>query len=361
MNRRTFIERSIAGAAGAWAAQLALPMHGDESPKVRSRVRIVQIGTKHGHAAGKLATLRALTDEFEVVGLCEPDDDRRSEVDGHPKFGGLEWLDERQALADPSVAAVAVETLVADLVPTAQRCVAAGKHVLLDKPAGDSQRAFAQLLATAAERKRVVQLGYMFRYNPAVEFCRDAVKQGLIGQVWAIDGVIGKYGDAETRAESERFAGGVMFELGCHLIDAIVGLLGAPRAVHAYGRKSQSGARTPDQQLAVLEYPGAVATVRASLTDVAGGERRQLVVCGTEGTIDIRPLEPPTMRLAMQRGRGSWRPGWQDVPLPDAGGRYDAELRHFAARVRGDVAVDTRDHDLAVHDCVLRAAGMTSD
>ncbi|NIP95291.1 MAG: gfo/Idh/MocA family oxidoreductase, partial [Akkermansiaceae bacterium] len=68
---------------------------------------------------------------------------------------------------------------------------------------------------------------------------------------------------------------------------------------------------------------------------------------------------PPGVRLGLDRDRGEFRKGFQDVGLPEAGGRYDGEFLDLARVIRGEkkLAWDAR-HDLAVHEAVLRASGM---
>ena len=69
-------------------------------------------------------------------------------------------------------------------------------------------------------------MGYMFRYNPAFELCFRAVREGWLGKIFAVEAVMGKKsGDSTVRTGP---IGGTMFELGCHVIDAVVYLLRAP-------------------------------------------------------------------------------------------------------------------------------------
>ena len=323
-------------------------------------LRVGQIGTAHAHAAGKLATLRRYPEHFEVVGVVEPDPARRAAVARQPAYRDLPWLSEEALLATPGLRAVAVETAVEELVPTARRCVAAGLHVHLDKPAGSVLPAFRELLAAAGARGLTVQLGYMFRYNPGFVFLRRAVREGWLGDITEISGGIGKLADATVRREAGRFAGGGMFELGCHLIDQVVSLLGPPAAVSGHSRRlGPPGDPFADNQLAVLEYPRALATIRCNHTDPLGNERRWFAVTGTRGTAELRPLEPPRLRLGLAEARDGFRRGFQDVELPAAAGRYDGEFLDLAAVIRGErpLAWDAA-HDLAVHAAVLRASGM---
>ena len=171
-SRREALHRS----ALACASLAAAPFIANAQP-AKSRIRIGQIGTAHAHAGGKMETLRASAD-FEVVGIVEPDERRRAALASGKTYGGIPMMTEDELLGAPGLQAVAVETEVKDLVPTAARCIAAGKHIHLDKPAGESLPALRRLLDEATARKLTVQMGYMLRYNPAFQIARRLVREG---------------------------------------------------------------------------------------------------------------------------------------------------------------------------------------
>src|SRR4051794_4257541 len=120
---------SAAAAAGAWNA---LPARAESS---KPRIKIGQVGVGHAHAT-KLSVYRESPD-FEVVGIAESDKELRERAGQQPAFRDLKWMTEEQLLNVPGLAAVLVETRVRDLLSTAERCIAAGKHIGLDKPAGE--------------------------------------------------------------------------------------------------------------------------------------------------------------------------------------------------------------------------------
>jgi hypothetical protein len=93
--------------------------------------------------------------------------------------------------------------------------------------------------------------------------------------------------------------------------------------------------------------------------EVNGGQRRQMVVCGDEGTIAIRPLEPPQLSLTLAKPRGKFSAGTHSVPLPKFGGRYDGDFKDLAQIIRGEKSPDySAQHDLAVQEAVLLASGL---
>jgi predicted dehydrogenase len=269
-------------------------------------------------------------------------------------------MSEQQLLGSSGLRLVAVETDVRDLVPTAARCIAAGKHVHLDKPAGESLEAFQRLLDEAARNNLTVQMGYMFRYNPAFQLLFRAVYDGWLGDVFEAHGVISKKVDQAARVRLAEYRGGAMFELGCHLIDALVFALGKPDTVTAFARRTHRGQDDlVDNQLAVFEYPHATATIRSSLVEVDGGRRRQFVVCGTQGSAEIMPLEPPSLQLTLEQSRGKYPKGRHNVPLPRLEGRYDGDFLDLARILNNEKKPDfSPAHDLAVHRAVLCASGL---
>ena len=166
--------RFLASAIGAGALSVAAPWlrpHATASGQTRQRIKVGQIGIGHNHASAKLATFRKLADQYEVVGVVEPDAEWRKKRGHDPAYRDLPWMTEEQLLNTKDLAVVAVETDVCDLVPTAARCLDAGMHLHLDKPGGESLAPFKKLLDEAGRRGLTVQLGYMYRNNPAVQFC----------------------------------------------------------------------------------------------------------------------------------------------------------------------------------------------
>jgi predicted dehydrogenase len=149
-----------------------------------------------------------------------------------------------------------------------------------------------------------------------------------------------------------------MFELACHVIDAVVTLLGKPKQVHAFSTPTQQdGVR--DNQMAVLEYEQATAVVRCNHVDPFGGDRRRFNVTGTEGTFEILPLESGKVRLSLTKAHGDFKKGSQTLSLAVPKGRYDEEFIDLAKIVRGEGKLAwNAEHDIAVHETVMRAAGL---
>lgn len=358
MTRRRFL--GAASAVPLWAVstgQVSAQRQG------QAKIKIGQMGTQHAHAYGKMEAIRRLPELYEVVGVVEPDGDARLRAQEHEVFKDLPFVSEAALLETPGLQAVAVETAVRQLMPTALRCLEAGAHIHVDKPAGANLSACRRMHERARAQGRTVQMGYMFRYNAGFEFLFHVLREGWLGEVTEVSGMIGKRASDSLRDDLSQYEGGGMFELGCHLIDAVVTVLGKPLAVQSFNRRMRPERDTfIDNQLALFEYSRAIATIRCNHMDPFGSPRRQFNVSGTRGTVEIRPLEAPRVRLALDRDQGPYKKGYQDVVLAQMDGRYTGEFRDLAQVIRGEKALAwDADHDLAVQEAVLRASGVSVD
>ena len=361
LSRREFSKCSLAAMAPlATSSFVASQLNQVSLGQSSRRIRVGQIGTKHGHAGGKWEAIKKLSEQFELVGIVEEDPTQLERAKGSKSFADCNWMTTEQLLSQPGLQLVMVETDIDQLLSTAEKCLLAGLHVHLDKPAGTSLSHFQKVTQIAADKKRVLQMGYMFRSNTAFQFLLEAVKQGWIGEIFEVHGVMSKKLAPNERPDVARYNGGSMFELGCHLIDTVVKLLGKPENIVPNNRRTHPEMDTlHDNCLAVFRYPKATATVRSSFVEVDGNRRRQFTVCGTAGSIEIYPLEPPQLTLTLDRPRGEFVKGTQTVTLPKMTGRYDGDLLALAAAIRGESPYAyTLEHDLLVQQCVLQASEM---
>jgi predicted dehydrogenase len=166
---------------------------------------------------------------------------------------------------------------------------------------------------------------------------------------------------AERRRLAE-YPGGMMFELGCHVIDLVVGVLGKPQSVTPFSQYAvDAGDGLADNMLAVLRYPRAIASVKTSALEVDGGARRHFVICGTEGTLHIQPLDNPSARLTLARPRQGYKQGYQDLVFPKFL-RYVADAADMARILRGEKVSDfSASHDLDVQETVLLASNLRTE
>jgi len=343
------------------------PFAGLLAAESKPRLRVAQIGTSHAHAAGKMDALRSLLDLYDVVGFAEPIAGRQAAAQKAKSFAGLKYLTEAEILADPTIRVVVIETTLEDSARAALAALKAGKHIHLDKPGAEKHADFVALRRYAAEKGLTVQMGYMLRYNPAIQLLVRAVKEGWLGEVMEIDASMGKLLDEANRKRFAQIPGGGMYELG------------APTSVQAFGNATRAPQDSfVDNQLAVLSYPKATVTIRCNHADPFGGPHRALAVRGTRGAMEIRPLESGKGVLRLDEPRDTakvcrqvgdkmvmfaeprFKKGENTFALDVPKGRYDEEFRDLhRVLVGGQAFAWSADHDINVHATALRAAGLT--
>ena len=96
--------------------------------QMMKKIKIGQIGIGHNHGSEKMASLRRLSDIFEVVGVVESDPEWLAKRGKLTPYEGLPFMTEEELFNVPGLEAVAVETDGFDLCPTALRCAERGVH-----------------------------------------------------------------------------------------------------------------------------------------------------------------------------------------------------------------------------------------
>ena len=331
------------------------------------KVKIGQIGIGHNHGTGRMCALRKLTDYFEVVGVAEDDPLRRRERGGSDAYAGLPMMTSEELLDFPGLEAVMVETDGKDLLPFAMRSAEKGLHISMDKPGGEDLAGFRRLLNLCKNKKLVFQAAYVYRTNPAVRFCLDAVGNGWLGDIFGIHAVMSR-DDNENDAYRKwlfQFKGGAMYIFAGYLIDLVLLMLGPPDRVTPFLKRTRDDGLI-DNGLAVLEYPRASAVVRVSVAEAEGYKFRRLIVCGTQGTVELCPIEfqdyyhtPLTVRMTIRKPVGGYEAGTHWIDCGPLGGRYEPQLIEFAEIIRGKmIKSPSLEHEYLLHKTLLRACGL---
>jgi predicted dehydrogenase len=324
---------------------------------------MAQVGTRHGHAAGKVQALAA-TPDVELVGIYEPDRTRRERLEGREPYRGVSWFDSMdELLEDPSIVAVASEGSNAESLRQTLALVEAGKHVWYDKPAGEDWALWQQVVARAREKGLLIQMGYMFRYHEGFALAAEWARSGLLGQVYAVRAHMSTHISEVQRRRIGVHQGGVLYDLGGHMLDQIVWVLGRPaRATGFLHNDDPAAPDCADNTLAVLEYERAMAVV-----DIAAMEARPVArryeVYGTEGSaILLEHFESSQrIRLCLEQARGGFQSGAQvvTVNLQSRQELYELELEAFLATLAGQQPPDRDlEHELLVQETLLRCTGV---
>jgi predicted dehydrogenase len=344
MHRRDFLLSSGAAAVAA-------------SPAVKV-VRAGILGTRHSHTRGKLEAMKA-SPEYEVVGVCEPDAAALDSAKRAPVFQGLHWRTEDELLGDKSIHLIVVECNVWEALPWGSKVIAAGKHLHLEKPPGNDWKAFKTLVEQARSKRLLLQTGYVWRSHAGVTAAIEAAKKGWLGDVFMVRGTMNSDRDAEQRAVEAKYRGGSMFELGGHVVDRTVELLGRPNKVSNWLRHDTTYPdQLADNTLAVFEYNKALAVVTSSAKMYGAGDHRSFEVIGSEGTVIVHPeSSPPRLSVAVRKPNGPYKAGWQRIDLPPQP-RFVGDFNELSRAIRSETPLRlSYDHELLVQETLLRASG----
>ncbi len=335
------------------------------------RIKIAQIGVCHEHAQGKMQTLLRLPDIYDIVGVV---DDRETSktpmmmpIGSLKTYDGIPRLTLEEVLNNPEIQAVTVEVPNNDLVLVAMRCMERGLAMHMDKPAGEELAPYKKLLDGCKAKNLPFQMGFMFRGNPAFQFCIDAVRRKLIGDVFEMELDMNHcYGGELYQEYLGKFPGGIMYNLGCHLIDFVALAMGRPVAVTPFLKSAPGYPDTlKNNCLAVLEYPHAIVVVRACSKEINNTHGRRIKIAGTKGSIAFSPVErfdgkAIELSLDLATPVGDFPAGKHQLCFPPQVDRYEVQLRELAKIIRGEVKDPyTRDHDYLVHEITMAAAGYT--
>jgi predicted dehydrogenase len=145
----------------------------------RLRGLIAGLGIMGSH---HLRVLHAIED-VEVTAVVDPDPQRRAAaLRSRPGLSAYERLDE--ALANESVAFAALAVPIVELAPCAHEVLAAGLHVLVEKPMAPTEEDALAVIRDADARGLVLGVGHVERFNPAVVALKRKLDQGLIGRIY---------------------------------------------------------------------------------------------------------------------------------------------------------------------------------
>ncbi len=330
------------------------------------KIRIAQIGVnRYSHALSVFNSIKTLPDIFEVVGYCLVEGEKERFQKELFVFNGYPEMTLEEILNDPTIEAVTVETEEIHLTKYAIMAAEHGKMIHMEKPGGTSLEEFEKLISIVKEKNLVFHTGYMYRYNPTIREVLENAKNGVYGDIISVEAQMCGFNDPTMRQWLEVFPGGMMFYLGCHLVDLILSLKGLPEKVHPFNRSTgKDGVTACDYGLALFEYPEGMSIAKTCNIEHGGFERRRLVVCGTKGAVELCPLEWLTKQKANQFTEKidyTMGTNWHtrgEKSVGEVHDRYDGMMQGFAAICRGEKVNEyTPDYELTLFKHVLMACG----
>lgn len=340
------------------------------------RIKIAQIGTGHDHASAAISVLQLKSDIFELVGYAKvPEDsqnlDRLTFPATKDAYSGVPEMTVDEILNIPDLDAVCIETEDRALTKYAIMAAEKGLHIQMDKPGGIDNDEFDKLIDIVKEKNLVFHTGYMYRYNPEVIRAKQAIADGTLGEIYAVEAQMNCIHEPDKRQWLGNYPGGMLYFLGCHLIDLVYDICGMPDEVIPLSMPiGTDNINADDFGMAVFKYKNGVSFVKSTAVEIGGFERRQLVICGTKGTIEIKPLEwgageidgvYAAQTTSTRETIGEEYKFWQAEGKrhkSEIHGRYDAMLYAFAEYVRGEKKNPfDYEYERSLHKLILKACG----
>lgn len=205
----------------------------------------------------------SMPDLCEMVAVCDVNPDaakKAAEAFGVPKI----YSDYRRLIDDMEIDAVSVATPNAyHLQPTVE-ALQAGKHVLCEKPLAMNAEEGKQMCRAAKDAGKILQVGLQLRFSGPALFMKQFIDQGHMGQIY--------YARAQALRrrgvpgwgvfiDKEKQGGGPLIDIGVHILDLTLTMMGYPKPVSASGKTWDYLGKNPDLYNAWGDYDRSKFTV----------------------------------------------------------------------------------------------------
>lgn len=329
------------------------------------KIKVAQIGTSlYSHGSDIWDYINSMPDIFDVVGFALPENERVVCESRTQRFDSAREMTVEEILSNPEIEAVIVETEEIHLTKYALMAAKAGKHIHMEKPGSQNLEDFEELIKTVKQNNSILHIGYMYRYNPAVMDIMKQAKSGELGEIISVDTAMCCVHPVEFRQFLHKFKGGMMFFLGCHLVDMIYSIQGEPKNIIPLSRPTNlDGLTVEDFGMAVLEYENGVSIIRTNDIEYGGFPNRHLSVVGSKKTAEVWPLEILNPDDTMSSLKTDYsKTDWLytgDITNYASFTRYGKMMNSFAEMVRGEKQNPcTPEYELGLYKLILKCCGM---
>lgn len=217
-------------------------------------------------------------------------------------------------LSDPSIQLIVVGTPSADHYEHAQVCLSANRHVVIDKPFTLTSAEARSLIELSQKQARLLTAYQNRRWEGDFVTLKEVLNSGSLGRIVTFETHIDRYREAprlNAWRENGGPGGGLLFDLGPHLIDQTTALFGDPAHVWADVRTDRDGAQADDAFDIQLKFASDItALLRSSLTAFSSSPR--FLVHGTKGSYVKWGMDP--QENALKAGARFGDPGFGEDP-----------------------------------------------
>lgn len=328
------------------------------------KIKVAQIGTS-AYSHGNLIwnSIKKQNYIFEIVGYAMPENENEKFKWQMNDFNGYRQMTVDEIMSNPEIEAVIIETEEIYLTKYALMAAEHGKHIHMEKPGGTNLREFENLINTVKKNNTVFNVGYMYRYNPYIKESVQKVKDGEFGEIISVEAQMNCTESLDLRKWLKTFKGGMMFFLGCNLIDLVLQIQGKPDRIIPLNRSTNiDDVDSEDYGMVIFEYKNGNSFIKTSGYEIGGFERRQLVITGSKGSMELKPLEWYKDGLVKTRKIERYSSDWNEsgaVSWSEGFDRYDNMLSNFAAYVRKEKKNPySPDYELELYKTILKCCGV---
>ncbi len=245
--------------------------------------------------------------------------------------------DPAAAFADPAIDLAVLATPNHTHAPLALAALAAGKHVVVDKPFALDAGQARSMIDAAARAGRVLSAFHNRRWDADFLALRQLVESGALGEVAEMHSHFDRFRPQvpDRWRDREGPGSGLWYDLGPHLVDQALQLFGAPLAVQADLGMQREGAGAVDWFHVCLRYARLRVLLHAGSLVPAHGLR--FAVHGSGGSWIKHGMDP--QEAALRAGHAPGGEGWGLDPQPGTLLRADSGDRPataMGAAPRGD-------------------------
>ncbi len=328
------------------------------------KIKAAIIGTSLlSHGVPIFESIIKQSDIFDFAAYNLPENEREKYPDVVKIFDGYTELTLDEILNDKEIEAVFIETEEKYITKYAKMASDSGKHIHMEKPGGFDLDKYEELIKTVKKNGKVFHTGYMYRYNPYITEVMEMIQRGELGQIISIEAQMNCRHSDENRKYIATLPGGMMYFLGCHLVDLILRIQGEPKKIIPFNKRTKTGdIDCEDFCMALFEYEKGVSFAKTCAVEIGGFNRRQLVVTGTKKTVELKPLE-----VNVTDGQYTQMTQYDEIDNWNCNGittktevhdRYDHMVASFAAMVRGEIQNPyTYDYELMLYKTIMKCCG----
>jgi len=329
-----------------------------------NRIKIAQIGINlNSHGEDIFSTLKRFPDLYDIRGYAIVEDERETCAHKLSVFEGYNELTLDEILNDDSIKAVTVETDEIHLLKYALMAAKHNKHIHMEKPGSQDLDTFREIVQLMNKNNKIFHMGYMYRYNPFISDAVNKAKSGELGEIFSVEAEMSRRDSDEVLKWLGNFKGGMMFYLGCHLIDLVMQIQGEPEDISVFNCSTNPDTiNTEDYGMAVLKYKNGVSVIRTSASEIEGFSRRRLFINGKKGCLEVKPIEVPVKDKLYNFysekhenivGKGSINERSKDFH------RYHQMIYKFAKMVSGEIKNPyTYDYEIKLFETILKCCGI---